>query len=178
MDDPVPFGSREYAIYAALLIFSRGTDFLSTWIATPNLLLEANPIARKLGWKWGTVLNVILCGVFAFFPLPAIIIATTSVLVAARNFQLAWLMRSAGEEYYREWFLERLESTETGLFLFCLLSQTGLTAAVGGVLMYFSEWHGELQLVPFGIGMGLVAYATAVTLYTLISLWRNRRAAR
>ena len=28
-------------------------DFLSTWVATPNLVLEGNPIAKKLGWRWG-----------------------------------------------------------------------------------------------------------------------------
>ncbi len=178
MEDALPFGSREYVVFAALLVFARGADFLSTWIATPNLLLEANPLARKLGWKWGIPLNVLLCGTFAFFPLPAVIIATTSVLVAARNFQLAWLMRSTGEENYRDWFLDRLAETETSLFLFCLFAQTGLTAAVGGVLMYFSEWRGELQLVPLGIGMGILGYAVAVAVYTLLSLWRNRRAAR
>ena len=32
---------------------ARGMDFLSTWVATPNLVLEGNPIAKKLGWKMG-----------------------------------------------------------------------------------------------------------------------------
>jgi len=177
MDEWLRFGSREYCLLLLLMLFARGMDFLSTWVATPNLVLEANPLARKLGWTWGLVVNLVLCMLFAFWPLPAIIIATTSVLVAARNFQLAWLMRSHGEENYRDWFVERLEETPPGLFVFCLLAQTSLTAAVGGVLMYVTrdarEW-----LVPFGIGMGIVAYAAAVTVFTLIAVWRNRRAAR
>jgi hypothetical protein len=174
IDEALPFGCRLYYIYLLLLLFSRGTDFLSTWIATPNLILEANPLARRLRWRWGIPVNVLLCALFAHWPLPAIIICTTSVLVAARNFQLAWLMRSHGEENYRDWFVERLEETTPGLFIFCLFAQTLLTAAVGGVLMYFSRD----QLVPVGIGMGIVAYAVAVTVYTLVALWRNRRAAR
>lgn len=55
MDDPVSFGSREYLLMCALLVFSRGMDFLSTWIATPNLVLEGNPLAKNSagagGWR-------------------------------------------------------------------------------------------------------------------------------
>jgi hypothetical protein len=101
MGDAVPFGSRLYLIFLLLLFLSRGMDFLSTWVATPNLVLEANPIARKLGWRWGIPVNFALCVAFAWWPLPSIIISTTSLLVASRNFQSAWLMRTAGEDDYR-----------------------------------------------------------------------------
>ena len=183
--DQVAFGSRDYMVFLLLLMFSRGMDFLSTWIATPNLILEANPIARSLRWRWGIAVNLAMCFLFALWPLTAIIICTTSVLVAARNFQLAWLMRTHGEDNYRTWFVERMEETPPGLFLFCLLAQTILVAAVGGVLMYFSlqqsmvPYLGKFEhLVPLGIGMGIVGYAVAVTIYTLIGLWRRRRYSR
>ena len=97
MNETTAFGSSSYLGMLGILMLARSLDFLSTWIATPNLVLEANPIARKLGWKWGVVVNGILCGAFAFWPLPAVVISTTSVLVAARNFQSAWLMRTLGE---------------------------------------------------------------------------------
>ena len=131
MDDFVPFASRSYALMFLLLLVARGMDFLSTWVATPNLVLEGNPIAKKLGWKWGIPLNVALCFGFAFWPLPAIVISTTSVLVAARNFQSAWLMRSLGEQLYRDWHVERVQETSVTLYLFCLFGQTALTAAWG-----------------------------------------------
>src|SRR5512141_2208201 len=121
MDEFVPFGSNAWFGYLGLLLFGRGMDFLSTWVATPNLVLEANPIARRLRWRWGIPVNILLCGAFALMPLAAIIITTTSVLVASRNFQLAWLMRTHGEENYRTWFIERLEETPLSLFLWCLL---------------------------------------------------------
>jgi hypothetical protein len=175
MERAVLFGSAEYLLFVLLLLFSRSMDFLSTWIATPNLILEANPVARKLRWKWGIPVNLVLCVAFARWPLTAIIISTTSVLVAARNFQHAWLMRSHGEDNYRNWFIERLDETPPGLFLFCLLAQTSLTAGVGGVLILFSRFEQE---VPLGIGMGIVGYALAVTIYTMLALWRNRRMAR
>ena len=174
MDDPVSFGSREYFLMFALLVFSRGVDFLSTWIATPNLVLEGNPLAKKLGWKWGLLLNAVMVVALALWPLSAIVVATASVLVAARNFQSAWLMHSLGEDVYRAWHVERVRETRVTLYLFCLAGNTLLTAGIGAVLIYFSQ----MQLVPFAIGMGLVVYAIAVAFYTLLAIWRIHRAAK
>jgi hypothetical protein len=173
MEEFVPFASRSYALMFLLLFVSRGMDFLSTWVATPNMVLEGNPIAKKLGWKWGIPLNCALCFGFAFWPLPAIVISTTSVLVAARNFQSAWLMRSLGEQLYRDWHVERVQETSVTLYLFCLFAQTALTGGVGAAVIYFSDW----RLVPLAIGLGIVAYALAVAFYTLLGIWRLRRSA-
>ncbi len=73
--------------------------------------------------------------------------------------------------------MARLGETPPTLYLFCLFAQTILVASVGLVLMYFSDCpaYGVL-IVPFGVGMGMVAYAVAVTVYTLISIWHFRRA--
>ena len=174
MDDTLTFASRDYCLYMLLLVFARGMDFLSTWIATPNLVLEGNPLAKKLGWKWGLALNVVLCVALAAWPLSAIVVATASVLVAARNFQSAWLMHSLGEEIYRQWHVERVQETRVSLYVFCLAGNTLLTAAIGAALIYFSNE----RLVPFAIGMGMVAYALAVAFYTLLAIWRIHRTAR
>jgi hypothetical protein len=173
MEDWVPFGSRAYLLLFLLLAFSRGMDFLSTWVATPHLLLEGNPIARRLGWKWGIPVNVLMCFGFAFWPLPAVVISTTSLLVAARNFQGAWLMRSMGEENYRKWHVERISETSATLFLFCLFAQTGLTAAVGAAVVYFSDL--ARTPVVLAIGLGIIAYAGAVAFYSVLGVWRLRR---
>ena len=177
MDDTVPFGSREYLLMLVLLVFSRGMDFLSTWVATPNLVLEGNPIAKKLGWKWGVVVNVVLVTLLALWPLSAIVVATASVLVASRNFQSAWLMHSMGEHAYRDWCVARIRETRPTLYLSCLAGNTLIIAAVGGAVIFFSRLaSGEILPVPLGIGMGIVAYAVAVAFYTLLAMWRLRRA--
>ena len=174
MDDALPFFSRGYLALFALLVFARSMDFLSTWIATPNLVLEGNPIAQKLGWKWGVLLNIVVVILLAQWALSAIVIATASVMDAARNFQSAWLMRSLGEEMYRNWHVDRIRETPLGLYVFCLAGNTLLTAGVGGALMYFAGMH----LVPLAIGMGVISYAVAVAFYTLLSVWRLRRGSR
>jgi hypothetical protein len=173
MDDVVPFASRAYGLYFVLLFASRGMDFFSTWIATPNLVLEGNPIAKKLGWRWGIPLNLAVCFGLALWPVSAIAVSTTSVLVAARNFQSAWLMRSMGEEVYRDWHVTRIQETRITLYLFCLAGNTLLTAAVGAAVMFFSDQ----ALKPCAIGLGIVAYAMAVAFYTILAVWRLRRAA-
>jgi hypothetical protein len=41
-------------------------------------------------------------------------------------------------------------------------------------VIYFSK----MRLVPFAIGMGMVAYAIAVAFYTLLAIWRILRRLR
>jgi hypothetical protein len=174
MDDFVTFGSRAYALLLLLLLVARSMDFVSTWIATPNMVLEGNPLAKMLGWRWGIPVNAVLCFLFAFWPVPAVVISTTSVLVAARNFQSAWLMRSLGEQVYREWHIARLQEASPTLFLSCLLGQTFMFAIVGTAVIYFSDWNREPIVVS--VGIGIIAYAMAVAFYTMIGLGRLRRA--
>jgi hypothetical protein len=170
MPESVQFGSNGYMLMLALLFFGRGMDFLSTYVATPNLQLEGNPIAKKLGWRWGVLLNVIMCFTFALWPLTAIIITTTGLLVAARNFKSAWLMRSMGEEPYRAWYCERISRTRMRLIVLALLGETILTAFVGTALVLFSRENS----VAFAIGLGVIAYAVVVLFYTSLSLYRLR----
>jgi len=177
MEDTVPFASKWYFLMLALLLFSRGMDFLSTWVATPNLVLEGNPIAKKLGWKWGLLVNVAVVFLLAMWPVAAIVVSTASVMVAARNFQSAWLMRTLGEHSYRDWHVERVQETRISVYLFCLFGNTLLTASVGFAIILFSQTEtGDFPLVPAAIGMGIVAYAVAVVFYTLLAIWRLRRA--
>jgi len=166
----VPFGSRAYAQAFLLLLAVRGMDFLSTRMATPNLVLEGNPVAQKLGWRWGILVNLAVCFGFAFWPLPAMVISTVSVLAAARNFQYAWVIRSMGEARYLEWYTERLRETSVAFYLFCLFGQAALTAGVGGAVILLTNWRRDRALLA--IGLGIVAYAITVAFYTLLDTWR------
>ncbi len=162
------FGSVDYMILVLLVLFGRGMDLLSTWIATPTLELEANPLARWLGWRAGIMVNVVLAAFLALIPLAAISVATTSVMVAARNLQSAWLTRVVGEHEYRMWIAEKYREGPRGVFIICLVMHAGLIALVGVSLMTFSRW----QLVPFAIGFGILTYAVAVALFTAMAMRR------
>lgn len=170
-DNFISFGSSRYWLLLLALMLSRGMDILSTRIATPNLVLEGNPIAKLLGWRWLLPVNLAFCLGLAAWPLPGIMLSTMSLLVSARNFQSAWLMRSLGEEAYRTWHIERIQETRVILYLVCVLGETAPFAAVGAAIVYFSD-----SLVLAGIGWGTVGYASAVVFYILLARWRLRRA--
>jgi hypothetical protein len=169
--DALSFGHGPYLRMLGLLLLGRGADFFSTWVATPSLALEGNPLAKKLGWKYGALANLALCLALAFWPATAVAAVTASLMVAAHNFHLAWLMRSMGEEAFRHWFTERMAESRLPLFLTCLLGETGATGLVGAGLLCWSPADSR----PFAIGCGILAYAFIVLFYTLLSLWRLRR---
>jgi hypothetical protein len=171
MPETLPFASRGYFEMLALLLVARGLDFLSTWVATPTLVLEGNPIAKKMGWKLGGIFNLLICIGFAMWPLAAVIIATTGVMVAAHNFHAAWQMRSMGEYEYRLWFASQIYRTSMALYLTCLFCEAMLLSAVGVAIMWFSP----NESVPFGIGVGIMAYAILVLFYTVLGVVRIRR---
>lgn len=170
MEEFVPFGSEIYWWLLGLLVIARAADFYSTWFGTPNLKLEGNPLARKLGWRGGILLNIVICVATAAWPLPAIVLITTSFLVAGRNFQSAWVMRTMGEDSYRLWYLNCVLQGGLRRYLACIYAQASLTGAVGAALILLS---GNM-LVPFAVGMGIVTYAIAVAVFTTLSVWRLR----
>jgi hypothetical protein len=163
----LPFGGCEYFCLLGLLLVGRGADFLSTWVATPNLVLEGNPLARRMGWKFGGLVNLAL----AFWLTTTLVVVTASLLVAARNFHSAWVMRAMGEEDYRAWFTQRVSETTLPLCALCLLGETGPTALVGAGVI---RWSRE-DSPAFAIGCGVVSYALIVLFYTSLSWWRMRR---
>jgi hypothetical protein len=174
MDELVPFGSSAWLTGAASLLAARALDLLSTWFATPSLVMEGNPLVKRLGWRWSIFFNLALCGGIAFYPLGAVVGCTTSVLVAARNLQSAWAVRVTGEESYSHRREELLSQATPGLFLACVFGEATLLLLVGSALV----WAAGPADVPLGIGLGIVTYAVAVAFFMTISLWRNRRPAR
>jgi hypothetical protein len=168
-EEVLPFGTPAWFLFAGIALFGRTADLLSTWIATPNLTLEGNPIARRLGWRWGIPVNLVAALALGCQPTLAIAVGTTSFLVAARNLQSAWVMRSMGEWQYRLWMSERLAEAPRGLALGCFLGEAGLTVLPGVALLVFA---GD-QMLPMGIGLGLVAYSAAVAFFTVLALLRR-----
>lgn len=168
----IAFGGTEYWVYLALLLFARGMDMLSTRIGTPNLVLEGNPISKRLGWRGGLIVNLVFCVGVAVWPLPAILLSTMSALVAARNFQEAWLMRAMGERAYGSWIFQQITASPPGLFVRCVLAQSGLIALVGAAVMLTTP----VASVPFAIGAGICGFALANLVFKMLSVWRIRHA--
>lgn len=151
-----PFGLAYWA-GLALLMVARGLDFLSTWIATPSLLLEANPIARRLGWQGGIAVNLLVCLVAAAIPFVAVLMSVTSVLVAARNFQTAWVARTMGEYEFRDHLEAQFGRANKRLVLGCVWAQGLLYGAV--VLL-------TPDLLAQAVGWGIVGFGLAIAVHS------------
>ena len=169
VDEWVMPGTLAWYLGCVGIAVGRGADMASTWIATPRLELEGNPIARWLGWKWGLVLNIVLLPVIACWPMLAVSLSTTSCLVAARNLQQAWLMRTMGESRYRCWLAGQILDSSRRVLVFCYLGEATLVSGLGIVLMLL----GPMQVVSFGMGLGLATYGFVVSIFTLWSLYRT-----
>lgn len=78
-----------YWALLAILLTARACDFLSTWLVTPDLSLETNPISRKLGWRRSAAFNIAVCLILAVDVRLAIPVAVSSLLLAARNCDLS-----------------------------------------------------------------------------------------
>ena len=118
---------------------------------------------RLLRWYFAA-----LC---ALWPMPAIMVSAMSLLVAARNFQSAWMMRSMGEYNYAAFIHERMMQVPPALFCASILGQGALTGLVGCAVMYFSR----LGSVAFAIGAGIASYAIILVAFSFYALWRTRR---
>ena len=111
----------DYCLFLLVLLFAtRRRTSSALGSPRPTLSLRAIPWPKRLGWRWGIPFNVAICFLLAFWPVTAVAVSTTSVLVAARNFQSAWLMRTIGENAYRDWHIPRIQETQISLYLFCL----------------------------------------------------------
>lgn len=155
-----PFGPAYWA-GLALLMVARGLDFLSTWIATPSLLLEANPISRRLGWQGGIALNLLVCFVAAVIPFVAVLLSVTSAMVAARNLQAAWLARTMGEDEYRDHLEEQFGRANKRLVLGCIWAQAALYSAVGGAVVLLTN-----NLLAEAAGWGIVGFGLAIAVHS------------
>src|SRR5262249_55557934 len=86
---------------AGAVLVARLGDVVSTRLATPTLALEANPVARRLGWPlaWGSLL---LCLVPYYDWRLGIMVAVSSFFVSGSNLSRVGIMRALGEREYLE----------------------------------------------------------------------------
>lgn len=101
----------------------------------------------------------------------ALVVVTTSMLVAARNFKSAWLMRALGETDYSLLVGEAMLRAGWRTYLVSLLGEAGLVGLLGAAVAMTSQWPSP----PLAVGFGMIAYAVAVVFYSVLTLWRSRR---
>jgi hypothetical protein len=161
-------------VLCALLLLSRIGDIGTTYLVTPNLILEANPIARKLGWPFAllTLGACLLPYVDMQFAVSALV---AFLLVSASNASKIWIARTIGEQAYAAFALDLARRSKLSHALLGLAATTFFVALAGGTILLFypseEEWG-------FWLGLGVLLYAGAKGLYGALATIRLfRRAA-
>ncbi len=161
-------------VLCALLLIARIGDVGTTYLVTPNLILEANPIARKLGWPFA-LLTLGAC-LLPYVHMPIAVSALVAyLLVSASNAGMIWTVRTIGEKAYAAALLELARRSKLSHALLGLAASTFFVALAGGTILLFYPSEDEWG---FWLGLGVLLYAGAKGFYGTLAMIRLfRRAA-
>jgi hypothetical protein len=162
-----------YHILFAFAFVSRASDLLTTWLVSPTLKLEANPVARRFRWPFG-FLTLFAALLAYWFPEMCVALTTTSFLVAGSNAMKIPMARSMGEEAY---YKMTLESVAKGSFWPGLLSRLApapFYVFLAGLIFFTNASN----TWAYWIGFGVVCYALVLVLWGTTSYVRLRKIGR
>jgi hypothetical protein len=160
-------------LLAVLVFLSRLTDIVSTRLVTPNLRLEANPVVRKLGWRFA-YLTLLLAAVPYFSRELAVTILTVSFFVGGSNFFRGWVVRAVGEDEFSAFMRRVVHRGSRNVCLAFVMAAAASYAIVGVLLMLLSNSNSEWG---YWFGLGILLYGSAIALYGSMSILRVFRSA-
>jgi hypothetical protein len=166
------FAHFEHVLFV-LLLLSRVGDVLSTYLATPRLRLEANPIVRRLRWPYA--ISSLFVSFIAYADTTvAVMLLVPCLLICASNFGKVWLLRTIGEDAYLAMLVDTARRGSLPRAVVGILVSASFTAIAGGLLMLLSS---ETQWgYPFGLG--IVIFALTQVYFGVLSYRRIFRMAR
>ena len=161
-------------VLCGLLLLSRIGDIGTTYLVTPNLMLEANPIVRKLGWPFA-LLTLSAC-LLPYVHIPSAVTALIMFLfVSASNAGKIWIVRTMGEKAYAALLLDLARRSRLSHALLGVAATAFFVAVAGGTIVLF---YPSDEAWGFWLGLGVLLYAFAVWFYgTLATVRLFRRAA-
>jgi hypothetical protein len=160
-------------LLCGLILVSRLGDIGSTYLVTPRLKLEANPIVQKLGW-WFAVATLLVCLIPYYSTAMGIVILIPSLMVSAANTSKIWFIRAYGEGEYYELLLRLARKTRLSSALIPMIVAAGFTAVIGLVLLLLSPDPGHDW--GYWFAFGFLVYAFIIGFYGcifVIRLYRN-----
>lgn len=142
---------------AALVLLARLGDVVSTRLVTPRLLLEANPVARWLGWPFA--LATLFLAVIPYFDAGiGVALLAVSLLVSASNFYRGWFVRAIGEEEFEQLVLRAARRGRRAEALGFVIA-SGTSALIAGVVLM---WLSGASSWGYWFGFGIVIYGFAI----------------
>jgi hypothetical protein len=162
-------------VLCGVLLVSRVGDVATTYLITPTLELEANPIVRKLGWRFA-LLTLLLCLVPYFSMEIAAAMTMPFLLVSASNASKVWLTRVMGEKAQMEMLVSLARRSKRSHALLGVGASCGFIFLAGGVvLLFYPEPEAGMA---FWLALGIVTYGLAIWIWgSLFAIRLFRKAA-
>jgi hypothetical protein len=156
-------------VLCALLLIARIGDVATTFLATPNLVLEGNPIVRKLGWPYA-LLTIGLCFLPYLNTAAALASLIAFLLVSASNAGKIWVIRTIGDTAYAAFLTELARKSKLSHALLGVTASSFFIALAGGTILLF--YPSPAKDWGFWIAFGILSYAAIVWIYG--TLWMTR----
>jgi len=151
----------------AVILISRIGDILTTYIATPNLKLEGNPVVRKLRWPFALASIFIAFIAYADRGL-AVAAAVLFLLVCASNASMMWMRRTLGEDEYLKLYSSLVQRSSLIFTFACIWAPSFFFLLVGIIIYAFTGDMGH------NAADGFFLYAFAIGFYSTLSQLRSR----
>jgi len=151
-------------ILCALLLFSRLGDVGSTYLVSPTLKLEANPLAKKLGWPF-MLLSLLVCLLPYYDAGLAIMALVPSLLVSSSNISKFWMVKALGETGYSMMVSIAAAKSKKSHVLFSNLMAAFFIILAGFVLLLLCP---DSRGPAFWFGTGIVLYGVITAFYGLL----------
>ncbi len=144
-----------------VLFLARSGDIVTTWLATPTMRLEANPVAKKLGWIYA-VATIFTCFTAYFYEPLALALLGISLCVCASNASKLWMLRTLGEEEYLALQVSTLRRSGLAKALLYNCLPAVFYVALG-LIMRFVD--GEPVTWGYHLGTGVFAFGIAILVF-------------
>ena len=160
-------------ILCVVILIGRIGDIGSTYLVTPGLRLEANPVARKLRWPFA-LLTVLVCLVPYWNTPLAVPVAVMSLVVTAENLRFGWIARALGEDELLAFYMSAAKRSHLWVAISFLFGSACFSVLAGLLLFLFypdpsKDWG-------FWFATGIVLSGVAIALHKSMFAWRIFRA--
>jgi len=159
-------------VVAFATLISRLGDIGTTYLVSPTLRVEANPVARRFGWKY-----IFATALIALIPYRSIhggvLVLTASFLIAASNASEAMLARFMGEDNYAALNREAIQKMPAPLGLFLLCSPAIFLMMLGLMMLLLFPESGNRW--GFDMAEGTITAAAAILIFYPIRFFSERR---
>ena len=143
-------------VLCVLILGARLADIISTYLTTPSLRLEANPLVKRLGWSL-PLASVVACVLPYLTVGGGMVVLVVSLWVSADNIARLWFIHALGESAYHDMVQRALDrGSPTELFL-TMYAKTICIMVMGSILCVLAYASPEPPL-SFWFGVGILSY--------------------